>query len=230
VRGGPHASAVPWRRLLHPRAVEPPPKGAGAYLAAALIGDWFAINRVAGQELTAELLTARPPAVGQPASARLGELAADVSDPRGQVIALAVVLGGIEARTGVHSWRTVDRATARYLRFLADTGYDLAPIERVAAGETVDPDGITDPIPTTAGHTDTTAADTDTTAADTDTADTAAATDVADAADTATGPPEGPDHDDDPGRISVAPVMTARPTARGSRSASGARAAGRRWP
>jgi len=55
------------------------------------------------------------------------------SDARAQVICLALVLGAHEDATGKHSWRNVDSDTKRYLRFLADQGYKLSPVERRAA-------------------------------------------------------------------------------------------------
>jgi len=48
-------------------------------------------------------------------------------------VALAVVLGGIEQNTSRNSWRAPGSDTAWYLRTLADWGYTLCPVERIAA-------------------------------------------------------------------------------------------------
>ena len=119
-----------------------PPKGSGPYLATTLALDPFAITKAAekGHELAATLLTGQQDIAGRE---RVAALAEGTSDARGQVIALGLILAGIEASTGVHSWRHADDrhgsdwrgespALGRYLRFLVATGYPLAPIERFA--------------------------------------------------------------------------------------------------
>ncbi len=50
---------------------------------------------------------------------------------KAQHVALAVVLGGIEASTGRHSWRNPDAATAAYLRQLAAWGYALSEVDQI---------------------------------------------------------------------------------------------------
>lgn len=132
-----------------------PPKGAGLYLAGTLTLDTFAITKAAeqGHELAARLLTGHEDLLNRD---RIVKLTDGVTDPRGQVIALGLILAGIEASTGVHSWRHADDrhqgdwrgehpALGRYLRFLAATGYPLAPIERFAIGEDVDEDAVFTP-------------------------------------------------------------------------------------
>lgn len=61
-------------------------------------------------------------------------LAASATDARAHVIALGIVLAAVERATGIHSWRNVDPATARYLGFLAELGYVLSDVEKLAAG------------------------------------------------------------------------------------------------
>jgi hypothetical protein len=39
-----------------------------------------------------------------------------------------------DTATGVHSWRTSNPATIRYLTFLAEQGYALSDVERRACG------------------------------------------------------------------------------------------------
>ena len=73
------------------------------------------------------------------------------SDRRAEVVTLGMVLAAHEDATGKHSWRNVDPATARYLRYLAEHGYTLTEVERLACGETplpeVDDDPTGDPVP-----------------------------------------------------------------------------------
>jgi hypothetical protein len=64
----------------------------------------------------------------------VGALAAQASAQRAQVIALGVVLGAIEAATGVHSRRDPREATQRNFAFLAACGYVLSDVEKLAAG------------------------------------------------------------------------------------------------
>ena len=141
-----------------------PPKGSGPYLATTLTLDPFAITKAAekGHELAAALLTGQQDIAGRE---RVAALAEGTSDARGQVIALGLILAGIEASTGVHSWRHADdrhgsdwrgesSALGRYLRFLVATGYPLAPIERFAIGEDVDEADVFTPPGTDPGDLD----------------------------------------------------------------------------
>jgi len=50
------------------------------------------------------------------------------------MLVLAQVLVAMEADTGTHSWRSVHDATARYLLFLEENGYELSDVEKRAAG------------------------------------------------------------------------------------------------
>jgi len=138
-----------------------PPKGSGAFVAAALVTEAYAISRAAerGHELAAELLTSGPAGLGQHGRDRITKLLDSASDQRANVLALGLVLAAIEAGTGKHSWRHdhrvggADRSLVRYLRFLGACGYDLAPIERWAIGD----DDVTEAevftAPTTAAST-----------------------------------------------------------------------------
>ena len=56
------------------------------------------------------------------------------TEGRAAVLALGYALAAAEAATGNHSWRTVNKSTARYLSFLAAQGYTLSPVEERAAG------------------------------------------------------------------------------------------------
>lgn len=138
-----------------------PPTGAGAYTARALALDSYALTSNGGKshDLAAELLTgqdsdtAREVGRSPYGHERVTALIDGASDPRGQVITLALILAGIEVGTGPHTWRRdsyqrSESSTDRYLRFLASIGYDLAPIERAALGEDVDDSEWLDPTGT----------------------------------------------------------------------------------
>jgi ParB family chromosome partitioning protein len=62
---------------------------------------------------------------------------------RGTQITVAVLLGGIEENTGRDTWRSPAADSAWYLRTLADWGYPLCPVERIAAMLTETEDGPT---------------------------------------------------------------------------------------
>lgn len=52
---------------------------------------------------------------------------------RARQVTLAVVLGGIEQTCDRYTWRNPSERTARYLQALAEWGYPLCPVERIAA-------------------------------------------------------------------------------------------------
>ena len=69
-------------------------------------------------------------------------------DPRAQVITLAIVLGALEARCPKDAWRSAKSGITGsamynshtlgsdvYLRFLVETGYAPAEVERIVLGE-----------------------------------------------------------------------------------------------
>ena len=106
------------------------PKGAGVFVAHTLALDPAVVTE---RGLTAELLGA--------AEGRLDNLVDELpasGDARAQVIVLGLVLGGLEARTPKDAWRGRGwhkTAGKQLLAFLADNGYQLAPIENVITGE-----------------------------------------------------------------------------------------------
>lgn len=117
-----------------------PPKGTGAFLAAALTSTTIDLALdVKGYNLAATLL-----GVGSDSSihgagrARLRTAAENVTDQRGTVLALVVILAAYEENAHRGSWRTVDPATARYLEFIAAQGYPLSPVEHRACGHPED--------------------------------------------------------------------------------------------
>ncbi len=49
-----------------------------------------------------------------------------------------MILAGYEDSLHPQSWRNTNGATTRYLGFLADHGYELSDVERLAGGMTTD--------------------------------------------------------------------------------------------
>jgi ParB family transcriptional regulator, chromosome partitioning protein len=62
------------------------------------------------------------------------KLADDVSDVRGELMALVVLLAAYEDNMGDDCWRVQDGGRNRYLLFLKSCGYELSPVEEMAAG------------------------------------------------------------------------------------------------
>lgn len=57
-----------------------------------------------------------------------------VSDARGQMLALVVILAAYEDNISKDCWRVKDGGRNRYLKFLASIGYELSHVEEMAAG------------------------------------------------------------------------------------------------
>ena len=114
-----------------------PPKGTGAFLAAALTSATlhYALD-AKGYDLAETLLGvggngASLYGAGRP---RLRAVAENTTDQRGTVVALGMLLAAYEGATHRGSWRTVNPDTARYLEFIANHGYTLSPVEHRACG------------------------------------------------------------------------------------------------
>jgi ParB family chromosome partitioning protein len=120
------------------------PKGAATFVADCLARDSYMLTQHNRDEVTAELLGTEPAAVH-----KSGSDLPEGSDSRALVIALALVLGALEARTDKDAWRHPaplrqpgdDRiyyghtvTSGDYLRFLAANGYALARVEEVVTG------------------------------------------------------------------------------------------------
>jgi ParB family chromosome partitioning protein len=128
-----------------------PPKGAGRFVADALARDSHMLTEHNGQHVTAAILGLDPKGGEEGAAIRaLVTGLPDNGDARAQVIILATVLGCLESRTPKDAWRqpapVADLSEARWgwsfrmtsgdlLRYLADNGYALSPIEQVITGE-----------------------------------------------------------------------------------------------
>ncbi|MFS0852544.1 ParB/RepB/Spo0J family partition protein [Microbacterium sp. 179-I 3D4 NHS] len=84
-----------------------------------------------GNALAANLLNITQPANGYNTNRFEGYLA---DHPiKAQHVALAITLGGIEENTGRSTWQHPSTTTARYLEIIADWGYPLTPVEKIAA-------------------------------------------------------------------------------------------------
>jgi ParB family transcriptional regulator, chromosome partitioning protein len=121
-----------------------PPKGAATFTAYCLIRDRFIQSQNHGEDITAELL-------GVKDFREVRALISDAStnlDPRAQVITLALVLGALEARCTKDAWRSAKSGITGsamynshtlgsdvYLRFLVETGYAPAEVEKIVLGE-----------------------------------------------------------------------------------------------
>jgi len=120
------------------------PKGAATFVADCLARDSYMLTQHNRDEVTAELLGIDAAAVHRAVS----DLP-EGSDNRASVIALALVLGSLEARTGKDAWRNPaplrqpgeDRiyyghqvTSGDLLRFLQANGYTLSAVEEVVNG------------------------------------------------------------------------------------------------
>ena len=121
-----------------------PPKGAATFTAYCLIRDRFIQSQNHGEDIAAELL-------GVKDFREVRALISDAStnlDPRAQVITLATVIGALEARCTKDAWRSAKSGITGsamynshtlgsdvYLRFLVETGYAPAEVEKIVLGE-----------------------------------------------------------------------------------------------
>ena len=120
------------------------PKGAGVFLAQALVSDAHLITDYRVAEVAAELLGlsgAGDHQDGRGAIDKHLDGLGATGDGRAQVVALGLVLGGLEGRCGKDAWRAGGSAPwshgishAAYLTFLEGNGYALSDIEQVIAG------------------------------------------------------------------------------------------------
>ena len=138
------AAAIEVRRQFVTTLLARLPKGAASFVADCLARDSYMLTQHNRDEVAAELLGIDAAKV----HAAVSDLPAS-SDNRALVIALGLVLGALEARTGKDAWPNPapvrepgdDRiyyghsvTSGDYLRFLAAKGYTLAPVEEVITG------------------------------------------------------------------------------------------------
>ncbi|MGQ0843473.1 MAG: ParB/RepB/Spo0J family partition protein [Sporichthyaceae bacterium] len=113
-----------------------PPKGAAAFVAAALATDAEIVAGMGGNALAAEVLGL--PAGGYGRNTALQDLTAQISEARALVVVLVQVLAAYEARADRDDWRHHRAHTARYLGWLTANGYTLAEVEQRACGAATD--------------------------------------------------------------------------------------------
>ena len=120
------------------------PKGAGVFLTTALVSDAHLITDYRVAEVAAELLGlsgAGDRQDGRGAIDKHLDGLGATGDGRAQVVALGLVLGGLEGRCGKDAWRAGASTPwshgishAAYLAFLEGNGYPLSDIEQVIVG------------------------------------------------------------------------------------------------
>lgn len=137
-----------WLRKLAARKT--PPKTGAAFVAGQLAwGAWELTKALSdSQKLGHELLGLTPPTAAASASARplqrdraVAEHLADATEARATLVALVLVLAAIEENAAPDGWRYPSKAVGRYLLWLQDNGYELSPVECLAAGLDAPPDG-----------------------------------------------------------------------------------------
>jgi len=114
-----------------------PPKGAALFVAQCLAVSPSMLTANKAQETAAELLGID---VGTHSARWANGVLDGSNDGRAQVVALALVLGALEAVTPKSAWRGDGGcwggvSSADYLRFLAEQGYGLADVEDIITGE-----------------------------------------------------------------------------------------------
>lgn len=99
-----------------------PPKGAALFVAQCLTKDANLLGFYNSTDVASELLGG---------SVRSGELLDHANDARAEVVVLGMTLGALESLTPKSAWRGSSDHTVAYLRFLAENGYGLSPVEQV---------------------------------------------------------------------------------------------------
>jgi ParB family chromosome partitioning protein len=114
------------------------PKGASAYVAGELTRGGHELRKAfeRGHALAATLLGLTEASGPRDALAGLADKA---TEPRAQLVSLALVLAAVEDSTGPHSWRSPSDTVHRYFTFLAANGYTLSEVEKLAAGKEKQP-------------------------------------------------------------------------------------------
>jgi ParB family chromosome partitioning protein len=113
------------------------PKATMRYIVTALMAAPESFGRTGDDALLAELTGTKPSAqgYGRHVGTDLAERAADARLP---LVLLAQHAADMEGTMGTHTWRHADPRAARYLAYLATTGYTLSDIEATLV-ETLDP-------------------------------------------------------------------------------------------
>lgn len=113
------------------------PKGSALFVASALGWADHALREalLEGNPLAHELLGLTRPLGYDKRGAAVDIALGEATEPRAQMLALAVILAAYEHGTDREHWRTPNSGTARYLRYLEGQGYELSDVELRAAGE-----------------------------------------------------------------------------------------------
>ncbi|QTJ71285.1 ParB N-terminal domain-containing protein (plasmid) [Rhodococcus sp. ZPP] len=106
-----------------------PPKSAAKFVAATLAADPRLLTEHKAGEVVGEILGNS----GIATSEALVTMVDKASDNRAQVITLALVLAGLEARMVKDAWRWRPQGSAGYFAFLAENGHTLTEVEEVIA-------------------------------------------------------------------------------------------------
>jgi ParB family chromosome partitioning protein len=109
------------------------PKGCLRYLVTEVMVDPDAVG-TGDDELLAELLGVDTPRGRRQVGV---DFAAKLPDARLPLALLAQVAADVEQTMGVHTWRHPSPTAARWLAFLASTGYTLADIEQLVVNDAV---------------------------------------------------------------------------------------------
>jgi ParB family transcriptional regulator, chromosome partitioning protein len=102
------------------------PDGAMLFVARSLTHNGSLLGSSKGDELAGELLGG---------DVRSGELLDHATDHRAEVVLLGLILGTMESLTPKSAWRGPGQWSKDYLRFLAESGYGLSPVEQVVTGD-----------------------------------------------------------------------------------------------
>jgi ParB family chromosome partitioning protein len=123
-----------WLRTFAARRAAP--RGAGRFAAACLAAGDHELRRALerGHPAARDLLGRKDTPL---TAAQLADLIEKATEPRAQVLTLAVVLAAYEDTLDVPAWRRPSPAARRYLAALETWGYTLSDVERLA----VDPPG-----------------------------------------------------------------------------------------
>lgn len=113
------------------------PKGAALFVADGLARCGHGIESAFqdGHRFYLDLLGLEHPPGYDNKGGTIADLLVGASEARAQMVALGLLLAAYEAATSKDSWRHVNSATARYLRYLQSQGYELADVERRACGD-----------------------------------------------------------------------------------------------
>jgi ParB family chromosome partitioning protein len=116
------------------------PKDAAAFIARAITTQTTTLDKAAtqkGHDLAATWLGVATPS-GLDDRRAITDLIERSTQARAQHIALVLVLGALEGRTGTHTWRH-NGSEADYLGALESWGYSLSEVEQIARGATTEP-------------------------------------------------------------------------------------------